>query len=92
MRENKGKFPYALFILMTQWHEFLARKIDKFSYFIIPLPLNLTLFSNRPYLTAHIKTNYETGCIGRFSQKTQRCIQDHFKSYDGALCGILHVC
>ena len=24
-------------------------------------------------MTAHIKTNYQTGCIERFSEKTQRC-------------------
>ena len=42
-------------------------KIDKI--FIIPLPL--TLFSKSACLTAHTKTNYETGCIGRFSEKTQ---------------------
>ena len=39
----------------------------------MPLLLNLTLFSKSPYLTAHIKINYETGCMGRFSggKKTQ---------------------
>ena len=41
-------------------------------------------------MTAHIKTNYQTGCIERFSEKTQRCrcIQDHSDSSDGALWDI----
>ena len=29
----------------------------------------MTLFSKSPYLTAHIKINYETSCIGKFSEK-----------------------
>ena len=30
----------------------------------------MTLFSKSPYLTAPTKINYETGCIERFSEKT----------------------
>ena len=71
-------------------------KIDKFHMFIIPLSLNVTLFSKSPYLTAHIKINYEAGCIRKFSEKkkqktkikAQRCIQDHRHSKDETLCGI----
>ena len=48
----------------------------------------MTLFSKSPYLTAHIKINYEKGWIGRFSKKTQKCIQDHRDILDGAFCGI----
>ena len=29
----------------------------------------MTLFSKSPYLTAHIKINYETSCNGRLSEK-----------------------
>ena len=47
-------------------------KIDNFHIFIIPLPLNVTLFSKSPYLTAPIKINYGTGCTGRFSGKKKR--------------------
>ena len=45
----------------------------------------MTIFSKSPYLTAYIKINYETGCLGRFSEKTQRCIQDNHGSLDGEL-------
>ena len=38
-------------------------KIDKIPYFNIPLHLNVRLFSKTLYLTAHIKINYEIGCI-----------------------------
>ena len=31
--------------------------------FMISFPLNVTLFSKSPYLTPHMKINYETGCI-----------------------------
>ena len=31
---------------------------------------------NESYLTAHVKINYETDCIGRLSE----CIQDHHDS------------
>ena len=56
------KFPNPFFMLLTQRHEFCTPK----------------LFSKSPYLTVNIKINYETGCIGRFSEKkTKRCIQDH---------------
>ena len=37
--------------------------------FIISVPSNVTLSSKSPYLTAHTKINYETGCIGRFLKK-----------------------
>ena len=66
---EKGKFPYSFFILLTQRHECPAPKLTNFHIFIIPLPLNVTSFSKSPYLTAHIKINYETGCIGRISEK-----------------------
>ena len=51
-------------------------KIDKFSYFYhLSLSLNVTLSSKSPYLTAHIKVNFETGCIERFSgKKKYRCV------------------
>ena len=72
---KKGKFPYIFFILQTQWHQFPAPKLTSFNIFIIPLLLCVTLFSKSPYLTAHIKINYETGCTGRLSEKkTERCI------------------
>ena len=74
---EKGKFPSLFVILLTQLPESPAPKLTNFHIFIIPLPFNVTLSSKSPYLTAHIKINYETGCIGRFSEKTQRCIQDH---------------
>ena len=74
---EKGSFPYFFFILLTQSHEFLAPKLTNFYIFIIPLPLNVALLSKSPYLTAHIKKNYETGCITRFFEKPQRCTQDH---------------
>ena len=31
----------------------------------------MTLLSQSPYFTAHIKINYKTGCIGRISEKTR---------------------
>ena len=71
---EKGKFPHSFFILLTQWHQSSPKKLTNFHIFIIPLLLNVTLFSKSHYLTAHIKINYETGCIGRFFEKTQRCI------------------
>ena len=80
MSYEKGKFPYTFFILLTHCHEFPAPKLTNFHIFIIPLPLNVILFSKSSYLTVHIKINYETGCTGRFSEKTQRCIQDHHDS------------
>ena len=67
---EKGKLPYSFFKLMTQGHEFPATKLTNFHIFIIPLPLNMTLFSKSPYLTAHIKMNYETGSIGKSSEET----------------------
>ena len=67
MSAEKGKFPYSFFILLTQLHEFPAPKLTNFHIFIIPLPLKVTLFSKSPYLTAHVKINYEAVCIGRFT-------------------------
>ena len=52
---KKGKFPYSSFMLLTQWHQFPAPKLTNFHIFIIPLSLNLTLFSKSLYLTAHVK-------------------------------------
>ena len=77
MSSKKGKFLYSFFILPTQWHEFPSPKLRNFHIFIVPFFLNVTLFSKNPHLTAHIKINYEAGCIGRFSEKTQKCTQDH---------------
>ena len=78
MLYEKGKFPYSFFILLTQLHEFPAPKLTSFHIFITFLTLNVTLFSKSPYLTTHIKIDYETGCTGRSSEeKTQRCIQDY---------------
>ena len=66
---QEWKFPFSFFILLTQWHEFFAQKLTNFHIFVITLPLNVTLFSKSPYLTAHIKINYETSCNGRLSEK-----------------------
>ena len=68
---KRGKFLYSFSILLTQWHEFPAPKLTKFHIFIIPLPLNMVLFSKTPYLTPDIKINFETGCIGCFSEKPE---------------------
>ena len=38
-----------------KWYESSAPKLTNFHIFIIPLPLNMALFSKSPYLTAHIK-------------------------------------
>ena len=81
MSYERGKFPYSLFILLTQWHEFPAAKLTNFHIFIISLPLKVTLFSKSPYLTAHVKTNYETGWIGKISEKNT-------EMDDGPHCGI----
>ena len=72
---QKRKFPYSFFILLTQ--RLPAPKLTDFYVSITPLPLNVTLFSKSPYLNAHTKIIVETGCIARFSDKTQRCIHDH---------------
>ena len=85
---EKGKFSYFFHVLLTQLHGFPAQKSTNFYISIIPLPLNLILFSKSPYLTAHIKINlialikinYQTGCIERFSENTHRYIQDHHDS------------
>ena len=69
MQWEKRNFPYSSFILPTQWHEFVTLKLPHFHIFIIPLPLNVSPYLS-PYLTTHIKINFETGCIGRFSEKT----------------------
>ena len=42
------------------------------------IPCNSALKSS--YLTARIKVNFETSCIGRFSEKLQKCIQDRCHS------------
>ena len=93
---EKEKFSYSFFIFLTRWHEFPAPKLTIFHNFISPLPLNVTLFLKIPYLIAHIKTNYETGCIRRFSEKKKkqkqkkkkRYIQDYRDIKDGALWAI----
>ena len=56
----KRKFQYSFLILLTQ--EFPAPNLTSFLIFINLLPLNVTLFSKSPYLIAHIKINYKTGC------------------------------
>ena len=66
---KKGKLPYSFFILLTQRQESPAPKLTNFLMFIISLPLNVTLFFKKPYLIAHIKINFETGYIRRFSSK-----------------------
>ena len=73
---QKGRFPYCIFILLTQWHKF-PPKLRIFYVCINLLSLNVTLFSKDLYLTVHIKINYEAGCIGRFFEKIERYIQDH---------------
>ena len=72
---EKGKFLYSFFILLTQWYKFPAPELTNFHIFIIDVPLNVTLILKSRYLTVHVKINYETLCIGRFSGKTQRRIQ-----------------
>ena len=54
IRCEKKKFLYSFFILLTQCHEFPTPKLTSFHIFIIPLPLNVTLFSKSPYLTIQI--------------------------------------
>ena len=71
MSGEKGKFQYSFCILLTQCHEFPVPKLTNFHISIITIPLNVTLFSKSPYLTTHIKTNHETGCIGSFSEKNR---------------------
>ena len=56
---EKGKFPYSFFILLTQWHKFSTPKLTNFFYFYYPSPFEASLFSKSPYLTAHIRINYE---------------------------------
>ena len=73
---KKGKFPYCIFILLTQWHKF-PQKLRICYVYVNLLPLNVTLFSKDLYLTAHIKINYEVGCIGRLFEKIERYFQDH---------------
>ena len=58
--------------VLAQWHESPSPNLANLQIFIICLPLNVTLFSLRPYLTAHIKTSYETDCIGWFSLKNTK--------------------
>ena len=66
---KKRKFLCFFFILLTQCYEFPDPKLTNLHIFIIPLLLNLILFSKSPNLTAHIKTKYETGFIERFCEK-----------------------
>ena len=73
---EKWKFLYSFFIVLTQWHKFLTPKLTSSYIFITPLPLNVTLISKSSYLTVHIKINYETGCIGRFSKNFLKCIRN----------------
>ena len=61
---EKEKFPYSFLNDMNSLPQ-------NFYIFTIPLSLNVTLFSKSPYVTAHIKINYKTGCIGRFSKNTK---------------------
>ena len=66
---EKEKFPYSFFMLLTQSQQPLASKFTNFHFFIILLPLNVTLFSKNPYLTGHVERNYEIGSVGRFFEK-----------------------
>ena len=67
-KDNDTKITYSFFILLNQWYEFPAPKLTNFHIFIIPLLLNVTFFFLRiPWLNI---LNYETGCIGGFSEKT----------------------
>ena len=71
---EKGKCPYSFFILLSQWHEFPAPKLRNIHYFI---PFSFERDIKESLLDCTYKINYETGCIGRFFEKTQRCIQAH---------------
>ena len=50
------KISISFFILLTQWHEFLAPKLTNFYIFIIPYALTVTLFS-KSHLTARFYWN-----------------------------------
>ena len=63
MSYKKRTFSYFLFISLTQWHEFPGPILANVYIFIILLTLNVILLSKGPYLAAHIKINYEIGCI-----------------------------
>ena len=76
MSSEEEQFQYSFFISLTQY-ESPASKLTNYHIFITPLPLKLTLISKSPYLTAHLKINYETGYTGRFPEKTQRRVPDH---------------
>ena len=74
---KKEKFPYYFLILLTQRHDFPAPKLTNFHIFVTSLSLNVTLFSTGHYMTAHIKINYETGCIDRLSEKKNTHTHKH---------------
>ena len=75
MSYEKRNLTYSFFILLTQLHESPALKLTNFNAFIILI--FLLLFSKGPNLFAHIKINYETGYIRKFSEELQICIQNH---------------
>lgn len=69
MPYEKGKSQYFFFILLTNDMNFLPQQI-----FTISSPLSFERdVSKSPYLTAHLKINYEPG---RISEKVQTLIQD----------------
>ena len=53
------------------------RKTDKFSYLYHFSPFERDIIFDDSYLTANLTINYETGCTGKFSEKTHKSIQDH---------------
>ena len=55
MPRGKGQFPCSFFILLIQCHEHPASKFTNLHIFIIPLRLNMTLFSKSHCLTPHLK-------------------------------------
>ena len=70
MSYEKGKFRYSFFILLNDMNV-LPQNWQIFIFYN-PSLFERAIISKSPYLTAT-----ETGFIGRFSEKTQRCIHDH---------------
>ena len=70
MRERKIFVLFLHTSASMKW--ILCTKINNFSLFLSSFSLwKVTLLSQNPYFTAHIKINYKTGCIGRISEKTR---------------------
>ena len=53
----------------TNWKNMLLFTGNGMTVLQIWNTMNVTLFSKSAYFTAHIKINYQTGCIGSFSGK-----------------------